>query len=237
MKNKKLVTIVMAVLALTALTIGTLALFTDRFQSEVDVTAGTLDLTLSQNWESDNAAVAAKFKPGTGLVLNYTLDNGGNLAANVKEKIVISTDKDLTDAAPEFALYSASDVDVAADGDVTIHDGATPIASVAGTYTEEGTGNTWHKLTYEFGPFVLNGNVEQPDGASDTKGGAYVVVFSTKATNDFQAATLKVEYLAQGLQYGNTGADTWADAKVISAEITFGGEKVNVVPELPAVTP
>ena len=241
MKNKKtLITAVMAIMALTALTVGSLALFTDRFQADVDVTAGTLDLVLEQNWVSENSTVAANFKPGTALVLDYTLRNGGNLASNVKEKIVISTDKDLTDSAPEFAIYSADDVNVAADGTYTFKSGAAPLASTPGTYAvTNGTGSvSWHKLTYEIPQFVLDGNTEKIDGVeTQKKEGAYVLVFSTNADNDFQAANLKIEYMAQGLQHGNTDNNTWNDDRVVSATVTFGGEEVEVVPDLPAVNP
>ena len=231
MKNKKnLATIVMVGLCAVTLAVGTLALFTDHYKAEVSVTAGSVDLDLTENWQGDNSTVGANFKPGTGLILDYTLENGGNLAARVKETFVISSDAALNTSTPEFALYNADDVDVAADGTVSIDAEAQPIAFTPGSYTVDST--SWSKLTFDLGKSVLNGSVEEVGNYAQSKNGNYVLVFSNEVSNDFQGANVKIEYLAQGIQYTNTGDSTWDEAEVVSSKIGFGGENISVVPEL-----
>lgn len=231
MKNKKnIATIVMVALCVAALAVGTLALFTDRYQAEVSVTAGTVDLALVENWQTANSAVGASFKPGQGLVLDYTLTNGGNLAARVKETLVISSSVDLDDTAPEFAIYDAKDVNVAADGTVSFNDGAAPLAFTPGSYSDDE--GTWHKLTYDLGKSVMSGSIEEIDTYAKSKTGNYVLVFSADVGSEFQAANLRVEYMAQGIQYTNTGDNSWNQSEIVSATVGFGGENISVVPEL-----
>lgn len=243
MNKKKILASVMAVLSVAALIVGSLALFTDRFQSKTEITAGTLDLVLSQTWAADNAAVAGNFKPGEALKLNYSLANEGNMAVNVRETFVLSCDVPLNDPsavtmvnnpgninAHEFDIYNAEDVTIAADGTVTAITGS-PLTCTRGEYVTEG-GKTWYKLTYQIPEFIMNGSIENVDDAIGlSKSGSYVLVFRNDVSNEFQEANIIVEYMAQGLQNGNTGAETWTDAKVITETVNFGGANVNVMPE------
>lgn len=222
-KNRKRISAALAACMATSMAIGSLALFTDRFQAHTEVTAGTLDLQLTENWQADNAEVTKVFKPGEAMVLDYSLKNAGNMAANVRETFVLSTSKEMNAAAPELNLYAAKDVDVDASGNATIHAGAQPIK---GTFAQD-------KISYQIDQFTLNGSGEKVNGVtSDAKAGQYVLVFDEDADNGFQEVDLKIEYLAQGLQHGNSGDDTWEDARVISETVTIGGENINVVPEL-----
>lgn len=219
---KKRVSVVLAVMCVFALTVGTLALFTDRLQTKTEMQAGTLDLTLTQDWAGDNTAVAAKYKPNTALKLNYTVANIGNIAADVKEYFAISTDKALNTTTPEFSLYKAGDITVDANGNVTAITGS-PLSYDLGTNTEMGA-ITNNKLLFDLhgdAPYTLTAKDDGSD--ADQKESTYYLVLNTNVTNDFQEVGVKVELMAQALQDENTGVATWSDPKVIGTA-TFGGD-------------
>ena len=236
MKNfKKSAAAIMGAVTALCLTVGSLAMFTDRFQAQTTAKAGTLDITLSETWAADNAALAQAYKPGTALKLNYKLDNVGNMAADVRETFVLTFDKALSAVAAnrEFDLYPASAVTVDADGNVTAISG-TALTPATGNYTKDG--KTYYTLTYSPDQFTLNGDKTHTDGtvtgAEDEHSATYYVVFKSNVGNDFQGVGVTVEYMAQALQHENTGADTWNDAKVISQTVTFGGKEIKVAPAL-----
>lgn len=221
--------------AITALclTVGSLAVFTDRFQAQTTAKAGTLDITLTESWANDNAALAQAFKPGTALKLQYSLDNVGNMSADVRETFVLTFDKALSTTNREFDLYPANAVTVDAQGNVTKITG-TAMTPTTGTYQQDG--KTYYTLTYSPAQYTLNGDKTHVDGtvagAEDVHSATYYAVFNSNVGNDFQGVGVTVDYMAQALQHENTGADTWTDAKVISQTVTFGGQNINVVPAL-----
>lgn len=234
MKNKKKKTAaVLGAATAACVAVSSLALFTDRFQSQADFTAGSLDLTLTESWQADNAAIADVYKPGTAYKLDYHLANDGNLAASVRENFVITADKALSAGEDrEFDLYAAKDITMDGEGNVVTVTGE-PLEPVYGSYSE-GSENRY-TLSYALDELVLNGsgaNAEAVAGGLNGYDGEYVLVFNNSADNEFQEVNLDIEYMAQGLQHGNTGDETWADAKVISEKIHFGGQDVDVVPEL-----
>lgn len=217
-----------ACLAATALisAVGSLAVFTDRAQSQATMKAGTLDLALTQTWVDDNAAALPVYAPGDILDLDYTLTNNGNLSTDIREMFVITSDKKITN---EFDIYAAADVEQDSSGAYVPKSGATPIE--VRSSEDFGTGT---KITYNIPQFTVNGtgeNAETVDGiTSNAKTGDYVLLFNKDAANSVQGTSLKIEYLAQGLQHNNTGNDTWEDSRVISEHITIGGEDISVVP-------
>lgn len=232
MKNKKKkVTAALGIAVAACVTVSSLALFTDRFQSQAKVTAGTLDLTLSESWEADNAALAEVYKPGTALKLDYSLVNDGNRAASVRENFVITADKALsTGDSREFDLYAAEDVTLDAEGNVLSISG-NPLTPTYGSFME---GSEKHyTLSYSLDELVLNGSGSEGEtvsGGLSERDGEYCLVFNYDVDNEYQNVNLDIEYMAQALQHSNTGEDTWADAKVISEKVSFGGQNVNVVP-------
>lgn len=234
MKNfKKKAAAFMGAVTALCLTVGSLAMFTDRFQAQTTAKAGTLDITLTEAWTNDNAALAQAYKPGTALKLNYSVGNDGNMAADVRETFVLTFDKALSTTAREFDLYASNAVTVDAQGNVTKITG-TPMTATTGNY--ETNGKTYYTLTYTPAQYTLNGDKTHVDGtvagAEDVHSATYYVVFNSNAGNDFQSVGVTVDYMAQALQHANTGADTWTDAKVISQSVSFAGQNINVVPAL-----
>lgn len=221
MKNfKKKAAALMSVVTALCLTVGTLAVFTDRYQAQTTATAGTLDISLSQTWAADNTAVAASYKPGTALKLNYTLSNKGNLEAEVKEMFVISCSEVLGEgAARQFDLYKEGTIVVDANGNVT---------SITGPAMPVEYDNAKKVLTYKIADHTI--------GAGSAADDCYYLVFNQNADNSFQEVDVTVEYMAQALQAENTGADTWAayanNTNNISQSFTIGGQAMNVVPQL-----
>ena len=236
MKNfRKKATAFLSVVTVLCLMVGTLAVFTDRFTAQTSVTAGTLDITLTEKWQDDNASLNGTFRPGTALTLNYTLVNEGNMAAYVREQFVITSNKPFS-AAPEFDLYAKADATVE-DSVVKALTTANALTAETGSYTKDGT--TYYTLTYSvkdgcLSQFILNGtaaNGQKPTGGVDSYSGAYYLVFNTTANNDFQEAEISVDYIVQALQVNGTGESTWSDAKVITSSVNIGGQDINVVPE------
>lgn len=225
MKNfKKKAAVFMSVVTALCLTVGTFAVFTDRFQAQATVTAGTLDISLTQTWENDNKDLI--YKPASAVKLNYSLGNKGNMAADVKETFVFTFSKALSDGEKrEFDLYKATDITVDASGNVT------SIPTTANALTPE-YDSTKKILTYNLTQHTMAGTTDATKPTTYTDG--YYLVFNQNVDNTFQGVSVNVEYLAQALQDENTGENTWKDAKVISEQITFGGQKINVVPQLNA---
>ena len=223
--------------------VGSFALFTDHATSHAEMTAGTLDLTLTQSWVADNAEVAEEYAPGDILNLDYTLKNTGSLSTDIRETFVITGDMAIDGI---FDIYAAEDV----QQDPQTHlwapkDGASPIAvRNVSTYTADKDNNnvneTYYTIAYEIPELTVDGSEEIGDATASKPGSAisgamktgdYVLLFDQDASNDIQGANLTVEYMAQGLQHRNTGNDTWADAKVITEKLTIGGVERNVMPE------
>lgn len=231
-KRKKTAAVMGAAVAL-CLTASSLAIFTDRYQSQAEVTAGSLDLALAESWQADNAALADTYKPGTALKLDYALTNDGNMAASVRENFIITADKALSvGEARELDLYAAKDVTLDAEGNVIAISGA-PLDPIYGNYSDGS--ETHYTLSYELDELVLNGtgaDAETVSGGLDGYDGEYVLVFNSDVGNDFENVNLDIEYMAQALQHDGTGEATWSDAKVITEKVNFGGQEINVVPDL-----
>lgn len=204
---------------------GTTAYFTDREEVNVSVTTGSVDLAVDAAWQD-----AELFKPGDGADLHYTVANHGNIAIDVREKIVIkSTVPMAEDNQAEFEVYDAKDLVVDETGAYVPVEGATPITDgVDRVFSNDQT-----VITYSLDEYALNGDGEGAEVVEDimdtTKARDYVLVFDVAATNDFQDAGVTVELLAEAKQHSNTDADTW---KVIETEtVTIGGNNINAVPK------
>lgn len=229
MKNRKRLTIVLAIALVLSLVMGTMAYFTDHIVANTDAVAGSLDLTLTTPLVSktDN------FKPGEGISISFTLANDGNKSADVLETIVLTSTEPMTGTESklcEFELYLASDV--------TVTDGVAKLAQNAQPIAVRSVSNDGTQVTYAIPQFVLNGTGTNPEiepEANDkiSKESSYVLVFHPESTNNYQDVTLTLDYEAQAKQHRNTGDDTWAIVK--TETVTFAGNTAHqAVPALPA---
>lgn len=213
--NKKHVNVIISLICVAALTVGSLAFFTDRIESSATAEAGTLNLEL----EGITASKTADFKPGEGIELSYTLSNSGSKSADVLETLVIASNMEMTEGAnpAEFEIYNASDV--------TLVDGVATIATDAEPIPVRTMSADKKQITYAIPQFVLNGvgnNAEIEDGVTNTsKSGSYVLVFSASAGNNVSGAELTLYYEAQAKQHRNTNNDTWSLIK--SETVSFAG--------------
>lgn len=218
--NSKRRSKVLVVALALATVVTSLAVFTDRAQSQETYTAGTLDLQLEQSWAAENAEVAENYTPGDVLELNYNLKNAGNLDGKVRETFVITTDKVVTN---EFEVYALDDVEVGTDGFWAPKDGKAPIT--VRTSEAYGTGT---KITYKVPERVIAAGADE-----DIE---LVLLFNKEALNEIQGTNVTVEYLAEMIQKDNTGDvgldNVWNDAKVRTEKFTIGGVETNVVPKL-----
>lgn len=205
--------------------IGSLAYFTDRVETSVSATAGTVDLALEANWQDIN-----NFNPGDKADLAYTISNDGNKSVDVRERLVVksSVAMDAADQA-EFEIYHADDVEADAYGAYAPKADADPIATGADRVVSADESS----ITYEIDQYTLNGtgaNAEVEDGIDATnKESSYVLVFKGDANNDFQGANVTVDLVAEAKQHQNTGDDTWTTVSTDS--VTVGGAAMDVVPE------
>lgn len=220
--NKKRLSLTLAVLTLALCAFAfTTAYFTDREQASASATAGTLDLRLVESW-----ADATNFKPGDKYDYTYTLANDGNKSADVRETIVITSSAAMaTTGQAEFEVYASGDIKQNTDGSWVPDAGKSPLA--VRSISADGK-----KVTYKVPEFILNGTgtaAETESGiTTNTKTGSYVVLFSNTADNDFQGATITIDYLAEAKQHRNTDTTIWTT--VASENITFAGNATKAVP-------
>lgn len=213
-KTRKRLSIALVCCMVMSLAVGSLALFTDRFQHEETFTAGTLTLDLVQNWKGDNAIFATTDRPGMvpgdGLDIHYTLKNTGNMDAKIREDFVITAPAAMNATTPEFALYKAADV--------TVKDGVADVGTaspLAFTLSADKTQMQVH---------IDNATVIAGKGEAKS---AYVLVFNKNSGNEFQGGNLTIDYVAQALQDHNTGAPTWDT--ILNQTVTIGGTSISAV--------
>lgn len=230
--KKKRISAILAVMCVATIVVGSLAYFTDRIDTSITTTAGTLELELSDVTTSKSA----NFKPGEGIDVDFTLSNKGSKSADVIETLVLSSSEALTDknGTAEFDLYNAADVDLV-NGIATVKAGKLPLAvrTSGGSYTadknNDGTDETYYTVKYVLPEFVLSGtgsNAEVEYDGDNTayatsKTSDYVLVFRPDASNAFQGVTLFMDYEAQAKQHRNTDTTTWGS---IQTQISFAGD-------------
>jgi len=227
----------MAVGLAAVVAVGTLAVFTDRYQSTATAKAGSLDIQLTETWAADNAETISHFAPGDILSFKYTLTNDSTLAAKVRESIVITSDKEIP--ADTFRIYKLSDLEKNQDtGMYSPKAGKTPIATLSDTAWD----GTKMVQTYKLPQFVMDGTHADQSGvataapntdmnsdgkiyANTSENDQYVILFNKGAVNEVSGAKIGVEYLAEAMQHSGTGSasETAIWEKVVKEEITITG--------------
>lgn len=224
-KKRKVTAAAAGTLAGAALLAGTLSYFTDRDSTNVEATAGTVDIGITADWQN-----VANFNPGDQADLGYTISSEGNKSVDVREKLVVKSSVAMADSGQaEFEIYRAADVAQDANGAYIPNPGAEPITTGADRVMSDDK----MSITYSIDEYVLNGagaNAEVEAGISETsKESEYVLVFKNSSENAFQGAEASVDLVAEAKQHRNTGTDTWAT--VAKESIAVGGQNIDVVPE------
>lgn len=223
-KNTKRSLMVGSLAGLMALT-GVFAFFTDREQADISAKAGTVDVTLTADWQN-----VTRFNPGDKFDLDYEVGNVGNKSVDVRERLVVKSTKAMNTAdQAEFEIYRAADVYQNASGHFVPKPGAQPV-KVGGNRI---VSNDKTAITYELDQYTLNGvgaAAEVEAGVSVTaKASDYVLVFKESSLNKYQATEITVDLIAEAKQHRNTGKDTWTTISTDS--VTVGGGSVQVVPK------
>jgi len=215
----------------TALMLGIasmFAYFTDRVTTDATITVAeqSADITtdpsdpdyendLSGKWAAVNAEALANYNPGDKVDLGFTLKNSGSQALDVRETFFITSSEELNETSPEFRLFKNAVQDAAGAWD---GDGVVDVEFV--------NANT---IKYSIPAYVLSSETEAIDNAAVEVDKTYDLIFDKASSNAFQAATCKVEYLVEVKQHSTDGP-TGGWTTLETAEIEFGGQKVNVVP-------
>ena len=204
------------------------AYFTDRVTTNATITVSekSADITtdpadpdhvddLSGKWAEVNAEALANYNPGDKVDLGFALQNSGSQALDVRETFYITSSVDLTEDSPEFRLFKNAVQDAAGawDGNDVVD-------------VELINANT---IKYSIPAYVLSSAEEAIDNAPVEVDKTYELIFDKASSNAFQAATCKVEFLVEAKQHSEDGP-TGGWTTLETAEIEFGGQKVNVVP-------
>ena len=228
-------------LAGTLAVVGTcsMALFTDHETGTASATAGTLDLTLSQDWvnANDNYHLANKaagndgiidpILPGSKLEFDYTLANAGNKSMDIRETVVIkSADKEFA-ADPELKVYKATDV--ALNTDTGAYEPKSGASEISYKMPDANT------IVISPDTMTLSGtgtNAEVETGFEATSyTGDYVILFDASAANSWMGKELTIDYLAEAKQHRNTGGkDAWDTIAEESLTLTSGTAVQAVAP-------
>ena len=229
-------TLLLLGLTLTLAIAGAFAFFTDKVttkatlttsEKSVDITTNPTDPSdpdydpdwennLSAKWEDVNATALANYNPGDKVDLSFALKNTGSQAVDIRETFVITSSKALTEASPEFRLFQEAIQDAAG-----AWDGQEVVSA------ELINGN---QIKYSIAPYVISSEIEAIDNNPIEVEKDYNLVFNKAASNAFQAATCKVEYLVEAKQHSADGpAGGWTEVE--TATIQFGGQSINAVPE------
>lgn len=204
---------------------SSMAYFTDRLDTSASATAGTVDISITENWQD-----VANFNPGDQTDLSYVISNSGNKSVDVRETIVVKSNVAMdASTQAEFEIYKASDVEQAANGSYAPKSGAQPITTGADRIVSADN----MSIKYVIDEYVLNGtgaNAETEDGVNTTENTSeYVLVFKAASDNDFQGSEITVDLLAEAKQHRNTDENTWVT--VATESVTLGSEAVGAVPE------
>ena len=230
-KNKKIASILMATTALGVLGVGSFAYFTDRADTSVQATAGTVDLT--PNFSGINLLDAEGqdiLNPGDMRAFNFSMTNDGNKSVDVRTTLKLTSSVKMTDenGQAQFELYNKNDVEEVVGEGYKPKEGAKPIA--VREMASDGM-----SITYKIPDYVLNGKDTGKGAETETEANGqtsytydYVLVMRGTSTNEFQNASVKVDVLAEAKQHRNTSAG-W---NVVTQEsVTVGEMTQDAVPE------
>lgn len=204
---------ILGITCIFALLIGSFAFFTDREEQNATATAGNIDLvfvdvsdadaygtddqdnTKSGVWTpadgEDEGAIASNIiNPGDQFDMGYELRNTGSKSIDVRQQIILESDKEMTDAAQEYTLNGT-------------------------VLTLDETNSTATKLIYTYEDITLAGSAEADGNAWDeTKGYSsqdfdVYLQFAREAKNAFMDSNVNVTLEVQAKQHRNTTGEDW----------------------------
>lgn len=213
--KKKAITAASAgAVAVATLIAGSFAFFTDREQVDSRATAAKINIDLDAPWTDE------VLLPGQIVDLPSTITSTGNRAIDVRETFVLTSDVALSNVgAAEFEIYKVSDLEMNAFGAYIPIDGAEPITTGANRVLSD-DGKT---LTYTLPEFIMSGGGETPSGTVGTEVSKdYVALFKLEASDAYQKAEVKVDYIVEAKQHSATNADDWAVLATHSIENVSG---------------
>lgn len=161
---------------------------------------------LTDWWTFLNAEAKKNFNPGDHMVLGYKMKNAGNLDFVTRETFWITSSEPLTADSEEFKLCTAVTID---------ENGAATAAGAPMTFTPVEVDG---KVGYYCYKVVLTSDTPVPANVTNNfVNKDYYVVFSKAASNDFQEAICRVDYVVEAMQAGGD----WDVAA--SGHVTVGG--------------
>ena len=179
-----------------------LAYFSDIFEGSTTITAGTLFLEGTADFYINDIPMAGDpatadelecLNPGDTIVVVFTVTNAGSKSAWAKSFFTLSANG-----------FTGSEL----SGAFTVYPGAgtsgTPLTVDSQSDEVQFEDNA---------PVVLNGETETETAATGrTKTMIFTIVFDPTAGNDFQGATIDIDYQVKAIQYRNNPSPDWSAA-------------------------
>ena len=199
-KNKKIVAVVAAVMALAIGVSGAFSYFTDSANTAGVTMAGKLSVGITATGITDQLAntsfanVVQNLNPGDSRAIAYSIDNDENKAMRTNDTITLRVTPD--------AAYGGTFTSVA-DCKITLN-GAT-LDTAASSY-KDGV----FTLVYKGAETILSGTGTNAEVVADhtatTSARAYTLTFATAADNAWQNASIAMNVKVDAVQYANTTA-------------------------------
>lgn len=240
--NKKKVSKVLALGCAFALVISSFAYFSDRVNTDAltvkaDDNAIKIEVkdpdpvdpviptdpediggSIEEIWAGKNEIDEKVMAPGDHADMSFVIENKGNSALDVREKLVLSSTEDMDLDNPEFRLFLDATLDAVLGG----YDGGAVVVA-------EDIIDARH-IQYTIAPYVLSGAKEVVAGEETSNTCEYHFVFDRYASNAFQGDVATIDYLVEVKQHSANGPEGgWTE--VATASLTLGGQSMNVVPE------
>ena len=229
---KKRLTIVMAVVCCLALMVGTMAFFTDRYDTSANATAGNINLQFTDQSLAAEGLTWAVNDQGTPETADDVLEQiaGGTQARDnvwTDGKMLVNdgvlNPGDTIDLDYKVANAGSKSIDVKQQivltSNVALTDDAEEYKIIVGgqsiTPAKSADDMT---LTYELAEIVLSGSVEE-DGTSTEQAYEISMAFDRLAKNKFMGSTVTVDLDIQAKQHRNTASTDWVDWATYTASV------------------
>jgi len=222
--RRKIILLIFLIVLALCLVIGSmLAFFSDYITGNANINAGTLDITSTgvtiayKDYSGNNVTTddaQNNFNPGDVAQISFNVTNNGTKSAWLRglftvEFTNLSEDYDtVAKISDDFLIFKG--IKTAAECEAA---GAT---GAIGNMTLNNSTLSWADTD----PAIINGTVEQENGAMTESSVDYTVYFRPSAGNDWQNVKAAFEITLQAMQYRNNPTPNWSD--VTTTEISLG---------------